>query len=299
MTTENPRAEEVAPEDAPVRPRRVLDLLEIGAKSLTAIERAQIRFVRRTFVPGKVRDAVRLYQRYVGAEGVSFVTDNVREIHGLENVRRLAHGESLVLVSNHRSFFDMYTLTSQILKKPEMDVQLLFPVRSKFFYDSPAGLFVNGVMSAFAMYPPIFRERDRAGLNAASVAETISLVNRGGVLLGMHPEGKRNPGPDPYEFLPAQRGIGRIAHECPKAKIVPVFINGLGNDLLRQVKANFDGKGERVIAVFGGPIDFSFAHGQPATPTLYKELADLTMEHVKRLSEQERMYRALPPPTPR
>ncbi len=58
--------------------------------------------------------------------------------------------------------------------------RILFPVRSTFFYDHPLGPFVNGVMSFFAMYPPIFRDRKRAALNLASLDELAGLLRRGG-----------------------------------------------------------------------------------------------------------------------
>ena len=110
----------------------------------------------------------------------------------------------------------------------------------------------------------------------------------------MHPEGKRNQG-DPYTLLPAQRGVGRILHECPNAKVIPVFINGLGNDFVRQVRDNFTGRGKRIIAVFGKPIDFGSALKRTGTPKLHKELSEVAMEHVQQLSHEERTYRSVPP----
>ncbi len=58
------------------------------------------------------------------------------------------------MVSNHRSFFDLYVVSSVIVKRG-LEQRLMFPVRSQFFYDSPLGLAVNGAMSFFAMYPPV------------------------------------------------------------------------------------------------------------------------------------------------
>jgi 1-acyl-sn-glycerol-3-phosphate acyltransferase len=269
------------------------DILALGERTLTAVERAQIRFVRRTFERPWMSDLAAAHQRTLGASWVQFTTYNLTEVYGLDRFPRLAPNDSVILVSNHRSFFDMYVLSALLIKRLHMKKRLVFPVRSKFFYDSPAGLLVNGVMSAFAMYPPIFRERSRAALNIASLDETIRLLGRGGVFLGMHPEGKRNQG-DPYEFLPAQRGVGRILHECPNAKVVPVFINGLGNGFIQQIRDNFNGRGERVIAVFGEPIDFGAYLKRPSSPKLHKELSDISMEHVRRLSQEERTYRSMP-----
>jgi len=65
-------------------------------------------------------------------------------------------------------------------------------------------------MSFLAMYPPIFRERSRAALNLVGLDELAWLLRRGGTFLGIHPEGTRGKGDDPYTLLPAQPGVGRI-----------------------------------------------------------------------------------------
>ena len=263
-----------------------------NAQHLSFVERAQIRFVKSTFAQGRLSDALVRYQNAVGATWVDFAIKNLIELHGVERFPKLAKNDSFVLVSNHRSFFDMYALTSQLIKRLGVRQRMLFPVRSKFFYDRLAGLAVNGLMSGFAMYPPIFRERERSSLNVASVDETIRLVRAGGTFLGMHPEGKRNPG-DPYTFLPARAGVGKIVHACPKALVIPVFVNGLGNDLLRQIRGNFDGSGERILAVFGEPIDFGSLRDEPASPEVFRRISESSMDHVRRLSEEERTYRLL------
>lgn len=293
MTSEVSNEQETS---TPAGEARYRDLLEIGRKSLSPLERAQIRFVRKTFEHGRLSEALVTAQRVFGSRWIEASTRNIREFYGLDRFPKLAKDDSIILVSNHRSFFDMYVLAAYFVYRG-MSQRLLFPVRSKFFYDTPAGLFVNGIMSWFAMYPPIFRERSRAALNVASLDETIRLVRSGGMFLGVHPEGQRNTGDDPYSLLPAQRGIGRILHECPRAKVVPVFINGLSNDLPKQVKGNFDRKGERIIAVFGEPIDFGGLLKKPGSLKLHKELSEISMEHVKRLSIEERTYRAMPRPT--
>lgn len=271
------------------------DLLALGERTLSALERAHIRAVRGTFDHPWISKVATTHQRIFGANWVQFTTYNLTEAYGLDRFPALVPNDSVILVSNHRSFFDMYVLSCLLIKRLHMRKRLVFPVRSKFFYDSPAGLLVNGAMSGFAMYPPIFRERSRAALNIASLDETIRLLTRGGVFLGMHPEGTRNQG-DPYELLPAHRGVGRILHECPNAKVVPVFINGLGNNFLQQIRDNFNGHGERVIAVFGEPIDFGAVLKRPSSPKLHKELSDISMEHVRRLSLEERTYRSQPRP---
>ena len=161
-------------------------------------------------------------------------------VHGLEHLLRYGKKDCVLVVANHRTFFDFFVITAVVYWKTHLSHRILFPVRSNFFYDRPLGLAVNGLMSFFAMYPPVFRERKRAALNLASLDEVVRLLRNGGAFVGLHPEGTRNKGEDPYALLPAQGGVGRIIQASRgKARVIPVFVNGLGNDFARQVSSNF------------------------------------------------------------
>jgi 1-acyl-sn-glycerol-3-phosphate acyltransferase len=173
----------------------------------------------------------------------------------------------------------------------------VFPVRSTFFYTTPLGLFVNGVMSFFAMYPPIFRDRRQLALNATSLDELAWLLRRGGMVAGLHPEGTRKKDDDPYTFLPAQRGVGRVIHQA-RVPVIPVFINGLINDLPRQILSNFDGTGRRIVVVFGEPIDFSDLYAKPSSQRVHQAIANRTLEVIGKLGEEERAHRAALTDTP-
>jgi 1-acyl-sn-glycerol-3-phosphate acyltransferase len=110
----------------------------------------------------------------------------------------------------------------------------------------------------------------------------------------MHPEGTRGKGPDPYTFLPAQPGVGKLALVA-RPVVVPAFIHGLGNNILQDIGWNF-GKDARkshaVIAVFGPPVDYSDLAAEKPRPTLYKKCADRFMAQIKTLSVREREIRA-------
>ena len=134
LATEAPDPRTPDHESAPSAPR-YSDLLDVGRKALSSIERAQIRFVRRTFEHGRLSDALVLHQRLFGANWVHYAVRNLLELHGAERFPKLAKNDSFILASNHRSFFDMYALTSQLIKRMGVSQRLLFPVRSKFFYD--------------------------------------------------------------------------------------------------------------------------------------------------------------------
>ena len=143
----------------------------------------------------------------------------------------------------------------------------------------------------FAMYPPVFRERSRAALNLASLDETVRILKRGGVFLGLHPEGTRNQGDDPYALLPAQGGVGRIIQSA-RMPVLPVFINGLGNDLPKQVAGNFTKKGPPITVTFGAPVDFGDMLDQAPSPRLHRKISEHALEAIRRLGEEDKAIRA-------
>lgn len=266
------------------------DLLSF--EELSAIERWQIRFVRRTFSPGSTDRVIRFLQRHFSANWVDFSTRNLLHVRGVEHLPAFRSDSSTVLVANHRSFFDLFVVSSVLLKRGCAQ-RLMFPVRSTFFYDSPLGLAVNGAMSIFAMYPPLFRGRDRTALNRASVSELVRVLRAGNVLVGLHPEGSRNRDPDPYTFLPARPGTGRIIHAAgTNVVVVPVFINGLSNDLGRQVAGNYLKTGEPITIVFGRALELGDLLDEPATAALDQRISDHAFAAVRALAPLDRELRA-------
>ena len=116
----------------------------------------------------------------------------------------------------------------------------------------------------------------------------------GPTLVGIHPEGTRNPGDDPYTLLPAKSGIGRLIYAARGVPVVPVFTNGLlPNNLPRQIISNFDGTGTPIHSVFGAPIDFGGLLSEPASPRLFTRISEACLDAVRRLGEEERALRAL------
>jgi 1-acyl-sn-glycerol-3-phosphate acyltransferase len=266
------------------------DLLVAGAKRLGPVERASIRFVRGTFRRGLVDYAVRKLQRVLGSTWIHHFTKHLRHVYGEERLGVLERRQSYILVANHRSFFDLYVVFAHLYRKG-LPHRIVFPVRSNFFYTTPLGLLVNGVMSFFAMYPPIFRDRRQLPLNPTSLDELAWLLRRGGMFAGLHPEGARKKDDDPYTFLPAQRGVGRVIHQA-RVPVIPVFINGLINDFTRQITSNFDGTGRRIVVVFGEPIDFSDLYDKPGSQRVHQAIANRTLEVIGKLGEEERAHRA-------
>jgi 1-acyl-sn-glycerol-3-phosphate acyltransferase len=167
----------------------------------------------------------------------------------------------------------------------------LFPVRSAFFYDHPLGPLVNGAMSFFAMYPPIFRDARRAILNVASLDELATLLRHGGFFVGMHPEGTRNKEGDPYRLLAAQTGVGRVIRKAG-VQVVPVFINGLGNDFVGQVLRGITKNGPPIHIVFGAPIEFGSLMELSPSPSTYRRIAERCLDEIAKLGEEEKLIRA-------
>jgi 1-acyl-sn-glycerol-3-phosphate acyltransferase len=260
--------------------------------SLTLLERAQIGFVRASLRPGRLDRAIRAMQGSVGQWWIRAVMSGLNRVYGLERLPGWEEAKSLVCVCNHRSFFDLYVTTAELVAHG-LPHRILFPVRSNFFYDHPLGPLVNGVMSFFAMYPPIFRDRRRAALNLANLDELAALLQRGGFFVGMHPEGTRNRDGDPYTLLPPQAGVGRVIRKAGAGvPVVPVFVNGLGNDFVRQVREGVTGTGQPVHVVFGAPIDFGGLRSAPESPRTYKHIAEACVEAIARLGDEERVLRA-------
>jgi 1-acyl-sn-glycerol-3-phosphate acyltransferase len=270
-------------------PPEPFDLLEMGDSSLSRLERAQIRFVRASLRPGALDRGIRVLQRTVGQWWINTVTAKLRHVHGWERLPAWDPNGSIICVANHRSFFDLY-MTTAVLVAHGLPHRILFPVRSTFFYDHPLGPFVNGAMSFFAMYPPIFRDRKRAALNLASLDEVASLLKRGGFFVGLHPEGTRKKDDDPYSFLPAQSGVGRVIRKAG-VPVIPVFVNGLGNDLVQQVRGGLTGTGRPVHSVFGAPIDFGGLARAPTSPRTYRQVAEKCLDAIGRLGQEEKSLR--------
>ncbi len=197
------------------------------------------------------------FQRRVGSLWIYLATYNLMNVFGLENVEKTDVEKPLLLVANHRSFFDMFTVSSVLFRQTTRPITLFFPVRAKFFYTSPVGWLVNLVMGWWAMYPPFFREEKevkKREFDKYALRRLVQIASEGrGHIIGFHPEGKRNLSDNPYDFFPAQPGVGSVIMKA-RPQVIPVFIAGLGNDLPKQILGNWRG-GEKVRIWFGEAVD--------------------------------------------
>ncbi len=231
-------------------------------------------------------------QRHIGSLWIKIATYNLMTVFGIDNVENSDSKRPLLLVANHRSFFDMYVVSSVIFRQTKRPVKLFFPVRGKFFYNNPIGWFVNLVMGWWSMYPPFFREDKEAKkreFDKYALRRLIQICTEGEQhVIGFHPEGKRNLNPDRYEFARVQPGVGKIIFES-KPQIIPVFITGLGNDLPKQILGNWTG-GEKIRIWFGEEIDVSEFYSQRNSVRTHKKIADFIMEKIGELGEKDKEF---------
>jgi 1-acyl-sn-glycerol-3-phosphate acyltransferase len=106
--------------------------------------------------------------------------------------------------------------------------------------------------------------------------------------VGIHPEGTRGKGPDPYEFLPVRPGLGQLVAEAPpNVVVVPFFILGLDNSTTHQIRRNFlpGGKrGSNVRIWFGEAMTASDLRnvGNP------QQITDHVFARIARMAEADR-----------
>lgn len=258
---------------------------------LNWFERFSFRLVKR-MNQGRWKRLWTWCQRVFGAGWIHFATYNLMQVYGIEHVEAASRERPILLVANHRSFFDMYTVSTVLFRQTRWRKQLFFPVRGRFFYQSPLGLFVNLIMGWWSMYPPFFASgenpiREKRAFDKFSFRLLTELCRNGpGNVIGFHPEGTRNKDVDPYSYLPAQPGIGKLIKDAAP-QVIPVFVTGLSNDLPRQVLGNWTG-GPRIRIHFGKQIDFQHHLEKKDHVRTYKEISEFVMSRIAELGLQDR-----------
>jgi len=258
---------------------------------LAPMERVAFRVTRRMNEGGWKRFWT-LCQRTLGMSWIRVCTYNLMRVHGIEHVEAVSRERPILLVANHRSFFDMYTVSAELFRRTSWEKRLFFPVRGRFFYESPLGMLVNLVMGWWSMYPPFFAAGsnpipEKREFDKYSMRVLVDLCRRGrGHLIGFHPEGTRNKNPNPYSFLPAKPGVGKLIKDA-EPQVIPVFVAGLNNDLPRQVLGNWTG-GELIRVHFGPALDYTEYLSRRDGIRTYKEIAEFVMSKIAELGEQDR-----------
>jgi 1-acyl-sn-glycerol-3-phosphate acyltransferase len=210
-------------------------------------------------------------------------------VEGLENLKRLGPRDRVLLVSNHRSFFDFFVITAVVYWYTTLPRRILFPVRGTFFYDQPLGTIVNAIMSGLAMFPPMMRAKSKATFNAYSVARCVDELRQPGIVMGLHPEGTRSQKEDPYSFLPAKPGVGRIAIEAEGAHVIPIFILGIGNQMGDELKFNWKLPEHHPIdVVIGSDLNFDDLRALKRTQKNDLAASQRCLDEIGRLGEKHK-----------
>lgn len=281
-----PKASPATTEAAPIA--------DISPIALTLVEKFALRIAEVANHNPLGKQLQEVFLRGVSYTWVRAVLARRCIFEGLDEVNDMRPDRGVMFVSNHRSFFDQFGIFLGLyLSGTPWCERINFPVRSNFFYEHPLGVLVNWLAAANTMYPPVFRQRERAAENKKMVAEMVAMLQHPGAVVGLHPEGTRGKGDDPYEMMPAQPGVGQIALQASPI-IIPVFINGLSNNFLADARDNFKSavRQERpVVAIFGRPIDYADLRAQKPRPALYKKAADRFRDKILELAARERELR--------
>jgi len=233
------------------------------------------------------------FLRIVGASWMRFCTGNLLRLANAEVLDRIDPDRGVLVASNHRSFSDMYLLSSVLLPRCRWIERMYFPVRSEFFYDRLRGLAVNTLVAGMAMYPPIYRQPARRALNRDAVAFLVDELRRRGTIVGMHPEGRRNTGSDPYTLLPAQPGLGEIVQRA-RPIVLTAFINGVPANWLTGLRANFSRRAEPPVTItitFGEPLALDEFRDAPSGPRTSLAIAQAIRADIERLGALDREWR--------
>lgn len=259
-------------------------------RALRGVERLAVPLADAVNQNLMLKAATRPVWRFGGKNFVTVLSKNLYELHFLERLHALQAPAGLVLVTNHRSFFDLFFTAAVVIDEaPHLLQRMVFPVRKDFFYDNPAGVFINVALTSASMWPPIFRDERRGEFNQISMAQLGGIMQRG-TLCGIHPEGTRGRGPDPYELGPAKPGLGQLVlGASPELVVLPAWILGMSNDFLATAKRNFKPRGSRGEPVriwFGEPLQAAHliaAHGQDPLA-----ISRGVMKHVAALGDLDR-----------
>lgn len=212
---------------------------------------------------------------------------------GLEKLAALSSARGVLLAANHRSFFDLHLVATYFTRHGPSCRRAYFPVRSSFWYDRLPGAAVNALVTGMVMYPPIFREPHKRQITRQGLDFLARELRRPGTLVGMHPEGRRSRGPDPYELLPAEQSFGRVVLKA-LPQVVPVFVNGVGDDLAEEAWGSVTRRGSPIIIVYGDPVDVTAFRDLDGTRLKHQiQVGRGVLDQIRRLAETERSARAV------
>lgn len=225
----------------------------------------------------------------IGKMWIEFFIHDAVVAHGFKNFAKIDSNRAVLLIANHRSFYDQFAIAARLFQLYGRHHHICFPVKANYFYESLSGLFVNIVVACGVMYPPFVRDRKRLRWNKEATGILISLLKNPENMVGFHPEGARNQGSDPYKFLSAKLGCGELIYKT-NPNVVPIFLQGFPNNIVHMLHSSRYKKKPRVPyvhMVMGEPIDFSKELALPENNKTYLVIAQKAMRHIAQLSKEE------------
>lgn len=229
----------------------------------------------------------------VGKSWVEFSTNNLCPAHGFEKFAKIDPTRGVLLVANHRSFFDLFVVAGRLFTLYGNHHDIYFPVRSTFFYDHPFGQLLSIPLSCASMYPPVMRDKTRREFNRFITELMVELLQKPRTMMGFHPEGTRNRDPDPYSLLPGKVGCGELIHRA-RPNVVPVFLQGFPRYAWTSPLLNHDLLNPGTLwahMVMGDPVDFKDELDMPAGIPTYQLIVDRVMREIRTLADQEKEIR--------
>jgi 1-acyl-sn-glycerol-3-phosphate acyltransferase len=228
-----------------------------------------------------------LWQYTVGSIFIRSVTARRTAVYGMDHIRQASLERPILLVANHRSYFDMFVVSSEVYRHTGVRRNLYFPIMGNPYYSKPFGLVANATAGFWTMFPPLFAAASHREVDRHSLETLTLLLSEGSrTMVGIHPEGGRNLDPDPYTLRRVQPGTGRIIHAA-RPHVIPVFIVGLENSLWDQIAANWR-TSQPIRIHFGAPVDIEPFMALPPKGSTYKTITDHVMDRVRDLMEDDR-----------
>ncbi|MFQ5604057.1 MAG: lysophospholipid acyltransferase family protein [bacterium] len=225
---------------------------------------------------------------------IELVTSRIVKDHGFENFKKIDPSRAVLLVANHRSFFDQFVITARLFQLYGAHHHIYFPIRANFFYDNPLALLVNLTVTLGVMYPPFVREGKRRQWNLYAMDLLVDILSHPDNFVGFHPEGTRNQSPDPYALLPGKPGCGELIYRA-RPNVVPVFLQGFPSSVWKMLRQNlsFNQETEPVVhMVMGEPMKFDEELNFTPSRKTYLSLSKKVMTRIQQLGEEERKIRA-------
>jgi 1-acyl-sn-glycerol-3-phosphate acyltransferase len=255
-------------------------------RHLRGFERISVPLLEATNRRPWLRRILHFASGWLNAAWIYAATAKRWQISGLESLQTLDAPGGIILVSNHRSFFDMFTISTILKFRTGLLTRVAYPVRSSFFYTTPLGVLINYAIAGASMWPPVFRDDRRRTLNTVGMQQLAHTLGKGAVV-GMHPEGTRSHHPSPYEFLPRKPGLGQLLAVCaPDVLVLPVFIHGLSSDLVLEIRRGRDLPSLPIKVYFGAPLRVADLQEQAQTDP--QATTELVFAQVRRLAEIDR-----------